>query len=178
MQNNSSTIPQWIVPILGVAFVAASAQLNIDLAWHDLQIPISGQSFAVLVTGMLLGRKYGLITILLYLMLGGLGLPFFANWSSGWAVFTKGTAGFLIGFALAAFIIGWLADLGWRKSFPKAFLAMFIGTGVIIGSGLLWLTYLYGWSKALEYGFYPFVWGALVKILLGAVVVYFVKYEL
>jgi biotin transport system substrate-specific component len=159
------------VVVGAVLFIAASAQFSYDLAWQDLKIPITGQSFAVLVSAMLLGRKWGFITILLYLLLGGLGLPFFADGARGWAVFTKGSAGFLAGFAVSASAVGWLADIGWRSNFVKALLAMTIGTALIIASGLLWLTYLYGWSKALEYGFYPFVWGGVVKILLGALVV-------
>ena len=172
MTNKLQIFLQRIAPLIAVAFIAGFAQCTINLDWHDLQIPISGQSFAVLVVGMLLGRKYGLVSILLYLLLGALGLPFFADGTSGWEVFTKGSAGFLIGFAIGAFVVGWLADIGWRKSFAKALLAMTIGTGLIVGSGVLWLTYLYGWAKALEYGFYPFVWGAVAKIIIGAVVVW------
>lgn len=172
MENrNLNVFLQRIAPLIAIAFIAGSAQLTINLDWQELKIPISGQSFAVLVTGMLLGRKWGLVSILLYLILGGLGLPFFADGGSGWESFTKGSAGFLIGFAVAAFVVGWLADVGWRSTFVKSLLAMLLGTIVIVGAGVLWLTYLYGFSKALEYGFYPFIWGAIIKIILGALVV-------
>jgi biotin transporter BioY len=170
-KSNQNIFTQWIAPLIAVAFIAGSAQLTINLDWQEIKIPISGQSFAVLVSGMLLGRKWGLVSVLLYLILGGLGLPFFADGGSGWESFTKGSAGFLIGFAIAAFVVGWLADIGWRSSAAKTLLAMLIGTMIIVGAGVLWLTYLYGWRKALEYGFYPFVWGAIVKIILGAVAV-------
>jgi biotin transport system substrate-specific component len=173
--GSNNPIRQWAVVVVAVLFIAASARLSFDLTWHDINIPITGQSFAVLVSAMFLGRKWGFITILLYLLSGGLGLPFFADGASGWLVFTKGSAGFLIGFAVSALVVGWLADIGWRSTFVKTLLAMTIGTALIIACGLLWLTYLYGWLKALAYGFYPFVWGAVVKILLGALVVYAIE---
>lgn len=140
--------------------------------WQELEIPISGQSFAVLASAMILGRRTGFVSVLLYLVLGGIGLPLFADGASGWGAFLGGTGGFLIGFALAALLVGWLGDLGWRNDFVKALLAMTVGTVVIIVGGLVWLTHLYGFSKALEYGFYPFVIGALFKIVLGTIVVF------
>ncbi len=172
MEDNSQPIfLQRIAPLIAVIFIALSAQLTINLDWQEIKIPISGQSFAVLVSGMLLGRKWGLVSVLMYLILGGLGLPFFADGGSGWESFTGGSAGFLIGFAVAAFFVGWFGDIGWRNSLVKSLLAMFVGTFIIVDAGVVWLTYLYGWEKALEYGFYPFVWGAIIKIVLGALVV-------
>ncbi len=161
--------------LLAVVFISIFAQLAYDVPWSETTIPISGQTFAVLVVGMLLGRTWGTIAVVLYLLIGGLGLPVFADGGFGWESFTKGTGGFLIGFAIAAFIVGHLAALGWGQTFGKCLFAMLIGTLVIMASGVAYLSYLYGFEKGLEYGFYPFIPGAVLKILLGALVVFFTK---
>ena len=105
--------------VIGIAFVSLFAQITFEVAVYNTSIPITGQSFAVLVAGMLLGRKWGLITILCYLLAGGIGLPVFADAKSGWEVFKTGSGGFLIGFGVAAFIIGWLAEKGWDTNIFK-----------------------------------------------------------
>ncbi len=158
--------------LAGVAFIAGFAQLSFQLDWNELRIPVTGQTFAVLVAGMLFGIKRAFVVVMLYLLVGGLGFPVFAEGGHGWQVFQKGSGGFLIGFLFGAMVVGWLGDRGWRRSFPKALVAMTLGTATIMAFGLLRLTWLYGGWKALEYGFYPFVGGAVVKILLGAVVVW------
>ncbi len=106
----------------------------------------------------------------LYLVVGALGVPVFAKGAAGLEVFTKGSGGYLYGFAMAAFVVGLLADWGWGKTYVKGLLLMFLGTAVILFFGLLQLTFLYGWDKALEYGFYPFWAGAAIKIVLGMLV--------
>ncbi len=158
---------------LSVAIISIFAQIAYDVPWSETTIPISGQTFAVLVVGMLLGRNWGSLAVVIYLLIGGLGLPVFADGGYGWESFTKGTGGFLIGFAVATFIIGYLAEKGWGQTFGKCLLAMLIGTLIIMAFGLAYLAYLYGSRKALEYGFYPFIPGAILKILLGALAVFF-----
>lgn len=161
--------------LLSVFFIAFFAQVAYDVPWSETTIPISGQTFAVLVVGMLLGKTWGTLAVVSYLLIGGFGLPVFADGGYGWESFEKGTGGFLIGFAIAAFAVGYLAEFGWCQTFGKCLLAMLIGTLVIMGLGVAYLTYLYGFDKALEYGFYPFVPGAILKVLLGALVVYLVS---
>ena len=161
--------------LVSVAFIALFAQISYDVPWSDTTIPISGQTFAVLVVGMLLGKEWGALAVVIYLLIGGMGFPVFADGGSGWESFKKGTGGFLIGFAIAAFVVGYLAEKGWGQTFVKCLIAMSIGTLLIMGFGVAYLTYLYGFSKALEYGFYPFIPGAVLKVLLGALVVFFYK---
>ena len=86
---------------------------------------------------------------------------------------TGGSGGFIYGFILGAALLGYLGEKAWGKSLPKSLLAMFLGTVLIVGSGLIQLTYLYDFPSALEYGLYPFVWGALIKIVIGALVMYY-----
>jgi len=157
---------------LGALGVALFAQLSIELDWTEAGISVTGQTFAVLLIGFLLPRPWGIVALLLYLLLGILGFPVFADGASGAGVFLKGSGGYLYGFVAGAGLMGWLADKGWGDRFDKILLAMLLGTLVIIAFGLAWLTYLYGFSKALEYGFYPFIPGAMIKIVAGAIAVW------
>ena len=138
-------------------------------------IPISGQSLAVLLVGWYLGPVNGLIALVVYVLLGGLGLPVFADGAAGWSVLRTGSGGFLLGFIPAAYLSGYFA-LQKQSIYTNAFKAMFFGTLLIIGCGLLRLTQMYGWEKALAYGFYPFWPGAVVKIIVGTVVISIAKH--
>lgn len=161
------TIARLLNLFLGTLFITIMARVAIPVPESLGGIPITGQSLAVLLVGLLLPFPWGGGAVLLYLLLGGLGLPVFAEGGSGWATFSSGSGGFLIGFLLAALGMGLLRSRGWGQHLGYSLLANVLGTVVIVGSGLLWLAHLYGWGKALEYGFYPFWPGAIVKILLG-----------
>lgn len=158
--------------VLAFCFISLMAQVTIDLPLHDLKIPVTGQSLAVLLVAYILGKRLGVLAILLYLFLGILGAPIFANGAAGFAVLMKGSGGFLYGFIAGAWVAGWFGDKKLGKNIFSGLLAMTLGTLVIIAFGLFHLTLSYGWSKALAYGFYPFWQGALVKIVLGAVLIY------
>jgi len=156
--------------ILGTIFIIGFTQLSIDLSFKEIPIPITGQSLSVLTVAVLLGFRNGSLAIALYLLLGGIGLPVFANGAAGWETFGKGSGGFLYGFLIAGAITGWLAtDWGIAK-FSKNIGMMSIGTAVILLFGVGHLSVMYGLEKALEYGFYPFWPGAIVKIISGAVI--------
>lgn len=153
-------------------FVALFAQIDIDLPG---EIPVSGQSFAVLLSAFLLGRKWGTIAMTIYVLAGISGLPVFAGGAAGMEVLRSGSGGFLIGFIFAGFITGWLSEQGWGTSFWKSLLTMTIGTIVILLTGIGKLTYDYSLKQALEWGFYPFITGALIKIVFGAVLAFLLK---
>ena len=159
------TLKQIILCLAGVIFIALFARIDIDLPGG---IPISGQSFAVLVTAFLLGRLWGTTAVILYVLAGTIGLPVFANGASGYEVLLSGSGGFIFGFIVAAFFTGWMGDKGWASSIPKSLLAMIIGTAIILFLGVGKLTIDYDLQSALKWGFYPFLWGALIKIILGA----------
>lgn len=163
---NSATA-QLLNVLLGITFITLMARVAIPVPEALGGIPITGQSLAVLLVGLLLPFPWGGAAVLLYLLLGGLGLPVFAEGGSGWPAFSSGSGGFLIGFFIAALGMGLLRQQGWGQHLGYSLLANGLGTVVIVGSGLLWLAHLYGWGKAMEYGFYPFWPGAIVKILLG-----------
>lgn len=158
--------------IFGFVFIVLLTQLEIDLQLGEINIPVTGQSLAVLVVAVLLGSQLGALAIGLYLLVGGLGLPVFADGASGWAIFTKGSGGYLIGFLVAGVIIGYLAEKMDLKKIGIHLWLMLLGTAIILTCGVGGLTRLYGFEKALEYGFYPFLWGGLIKILIGGMLTY------
>jgi len=160
----------WI--LLGTLVIYLGALVAFDLNLNETKIPITGQSLAVLVVGFLLGRENGFLAVFVYLLLGIIGLPVFAKGASGPEVFTKGSGGFLYGFLFASYLIGVISESEKSKNFGICLGAMAMGTAVILFFGIGHLTYLYGFEKALEYGLYPFWKGAVVKIIIGGIIVY------
>ncbi|MEZ4887570.1 MAG: biotin transporter BioY [Chitinophagales bacterium] len=156
---------------LAAIFIAIFAQITIPLPY----IPITGQSFAVLLVAYLLGWNWGMIAVLLYLFTGAVGFPVFAESASGIAKLKGNSGGFLYGFVFAAFLVGFLAENTIPSSFKKALGIMTLGTAVILFFGVMHLAYHIGFHKALEYGLYPFIGGAVVKIVLGAAIGNYLK---
>ena len=160
---------------LGLLLICLGAMVSIDLPWKGGGIPITGQSLAVLVVGFVLGRKLGLLVIAIYLIAGLAGLPVFAKGASGIDTLMGGSGGFLYGFLVGGYVCGALQENGFGASFAKSLIAMTIGTALILTCGIAQLTYLYGFEKALDYGFIPFWPGAIVKIILGALIIYTIQ---
>ncbi len=131
-------------------------------------VPVTGQTFAVLMTGALLGARRGSLAVLAYIAQGVAGLPVFAV-VSGPAALLGPTGGYLVGFAAAACVTGLLAEKGWDRRIGTTVLAMTLGNVVIYAFGLLWLCCLIGVkTTVLTTGLYPFVPGDLLKIALAA----------
>ena len=158
-----------------VSLVLAFSLLNALAAQIALPIgpvPITGQTFAVLLTGALLGSRLGAAALIAYLVEGVVGLPFFAGGSSGLIHLLGPTGGYLVAFPAAAFITGAFAEQGWDKRFLTAVAAMFVGSMVIIFVGAAWFSVLTHTSPllALRVGVVPFIVGDIIKILLAAAV--------
>lgn len=151
----------------GSLFVALCAQISFHIPFN--LVPITGQTFGVLLVGLLLGSTRGSLAIMTYLAEGSAGLPFFAGGASGFPYMIGPTGGYLLGFVLATFIVGKLAETGWDKKVITAIPVMVLGTAVIFASGLLWLTKFVGSENVLVMGFYPFIPGALLKIAIAAI---------
>ena len=162
---------------LGVLFICLGAMIAFDFPWKESGIPITGQSLAVLVVGFVLGRKRGILAIAIYLILGFVGLPVFAKGASGVETFMGGSSGFLYGFLVGGYFCGVLQEEGYGRRFLHCVFAMTIGTAIILIFGIAQLTFLYGFEKALQYGFFPFWPGAIVKIILGAAIIYYIPKE-
>jgi biotin transporter BioY len=143
-------------------FTGLMAHIQIPLPFTP--VPITGQTFAVLLCGALLGARLGTASMLLYITEGAVGLPVFAA--------AKGatTYGYLAGFVAAALIVGWFADLGWTKDLPRTIVAMIAGEVAIYFFGLLWLAHFVPPTKVLDFGLYPFLIGDAIKLAAAAVV--------
>jgi biotin transport system substrate-specific component len=154
------------------------ADFRIQLA--DSPVPITGQTFGVLVVGTALGMRRGAAALVVYLLLG-LFLPFYSGGASGIGQFASreegriilgATGGYLIGFVIAAAVTGWLAEKGWDRRYLGAVLAMLIGSAVIYAIGLPWLAAATGGSfnEVVAWGLTPFVILDLVKLLAAAAI--------
>ena len=155
----------------GAALTAIAAQIVVPL-WP---VPITGQTLAVILVGLTLGAVRGGISMVLYAVLGIVGLPVFSDSSSGWGVIAGPTGGYIIGFVFAAVLTGWLAQLTWDRKVLRAFLATLAGTVVTFAIGLPWLAVALGnlgypndLNSVLQAGLYPFIVGGLIKAALGA----------
>ena len=155
---------------LVVAFsllVALAAQVVIPLPWTP--VPLTGQTFAVLLAGALLGSRLGALALLAYLAEGALGLPFFRGGAAGAQHFLSPTAGYLLAFPAAAFLTGLLAERGWDRRPATAAAAMALGSAVILASGWAWLAASTGSpAAAFRLGVAPFLAGDAIKIALAA----------
>ncbi len=148
--------------------LVACAYISINLPFSP--VPITGQTFGVLLIAMALGRVRGAAVVAAYLLEGAAGLPVFAGGKAGAAWLLGPTGGYLIGFLAAAFVAGYLADRGWDKSYVRSVASMTIGTGIIFVCGLAWLTRFVPDSAILTTGLVPFLPGAAIKIGLAAVI--------
>lgn len=145
---------------------AVSAQVVIPM-WP---VPMTGQTFMVLLTGALLGSRLGAAAMIVYLIEGACGLPFFQQGNFGLPYMLGPTGGYLVAFPAAAFVTGAFAEHGWDKRFLTGAAAMFIGSLVILLSGWAWLSVLRNPSYAFWAGVAPFIVGDIVKIVLAAAV--------
>ncbi len=165
-------IPYWIYNTLLIGsssfLIALSAQLHLPIPFSP--VPITAQTLAVLLIAAFLGKKRALAAVSAYILQGSLGLPIFAGGKSGLAVLMGPTGGYIWGFAAAAFVVGYLIEIGWDKKVLQAFLAMLLGNGLIYLSGLAWLAEFIPLEYLLETGFYPFLAGDLTKILFAVVI--------
>jgi len=150
-------------------FIAASAQFSIQIG----PVPITGQSFAVLLTGALLGSRLGAAAVIAYLIEGAIGLPFFApGGAPGLLRFFGPTGGYLVAFPAAAFITGAFAEHGWDKRYATAVAAMAIGSAIIFLGGWAWYSVLTNTPPvpAFKLAVLPFLPGDVIKIALAAAV--------
>ena len=152
---------------LGAGIVALSAQLVIPTQ----PVPFTGQTLGVLAVGAALGFRRGAAALLLYLAIGAIGVPVYAEGKAGLGVVSGATGGYLIGFVVAGAIVGRLAELGWDRRLPGALVAMAIGTAVIYAIGVPWLKVATGmsWAEAVNLGMTKFlVWDAAKALIAGA----------
>lgn len=153
----------------GAVLTAIAAQIAIPM-WP---VPITGQTFAVLLVGAVLGASRGALSLIAYLTMGAVGLPVFTGAASG--VTFGPTFGYLIGFIAAAALVGWLGQVGWQKKVFGVIASFAVGNLVIYAFGLFWLAVALGalgypndLMSVLNAGLIPFLVGDAIKIALAA----------
>lgn len=159
-----------LLALAGTIALWISAKLQVPF----YPVPMTMQTFVVLVIGMAFGWRLGVGTVILYLAEGLAGLPVFAGTPErglGLAYMLGPTGGYLVGFVAAAALTGWLAQRGWDRGVATTLLATALGTFVIYAFGVAWLGIVIGWDKPLlEVGVLPFLPADLFKMVLAAAV--------
>ena len=153
----------------GAAFVGLSAQIAFYLPWNPA-VPLTLQTFAVILTAGALGSLRGVAAMAIYALLGSIGLPWFAQGSSG---FGGPAFGYIIGFIIAAFVVGRIAESGVTRSFGRSVGLMVLGSVIIYAIGATWLKFSlgvpwFGADSAWAYGVKDFIIGDVIKLLAAA----------
>jgi biotin transport system substrate-specific component len=150
----------------GAGLTAIAAQVAIPL-WP---VPVTGQTLAVLLVGSTLGALRGTLSMVLYAVLGIVGVPVFSDATHGLSIIMGPTGGYIVGFIFAAALTGWLAQRAWDHRIVGAILSFLAGTVVTFLIGLPWLAVSLHLSleQTLQFGLYPFIIGGVVKALLAA----------
>jgi biotin transport system substrate-specific component len=155
--------------LAGTILIALGAQISIAIPGSP--VPITGQTFGVLIAGGALGFRRGLAATSLYVLLGVIGVPLFAQRAAGLDVILGATGGYLIGFIVAGALVGRLAELGWDRNIVGSIGAMLLASAAIYAIGVPWLAVsFYGGdlAQAIDHGLTPYVPGDAIKLLLAA----------
>ncbi|MGP1252877.1 MAG: biotin transporter BioY [Kiloniellales bacterium] len=156
-----------VLALLGAAILTVSAKVQLPM----YPVPMTLQTYVVMVIAMAYGWQLGAATVGLYLLQGAVGLPVFAA-GGGFAYFMGPTGGYLIGFLVATLAMGWLAERGWDRRLWLVVPAVALGTVIIFALGVTWLSVPLGsFERAVEAGLLPFLPGAAVKLVLAAATV-------
>ena len=160
-----TAIAQIALVVGGAAFVGIAAQIAIPLPFTP--VPLTLQTFAVLLVGASLGSLRGALSMVVYLIAGMVGVPWFAEGSSG---FSSASFGYILGFIVAAFIVGRLAERGASTTALRSAGLMVVGNIAIYAVGVTWLKFAIDvdWATAMSLGVVPFLIGDAVKIALAA----------
>lgn len=164
--TNDSLFRTFFLILAGSLLLTLSAKIQVPF----YPVPMTLQTLVVLLIGVSYGWRLGFATVLAYLAQGAMGLPVFAGTPEkglGLLYMAGPTGGYLVGFALAAGLTGWLAERGLDRSVIGTAIAMIAGNLVIYVFGLAWLANFVGFEKAVNFGVIPFLFGDLVKIMLA-----------
>ena len=157
--------------LAGSLLVALGARVEVPM----LPVPMSLQTLAISVIGLTYGARLAGVTLLAYLAQGAIGLPVFAGGGAGFAYMMGPTGGYLVGFAVAAITMGWLAERGWDKSVASMAGALLIGNAIIYAFGLPWMAYLFladkGAAWVAQWGMTNFLLGDALKLALAALLI-------
>lgn len=150
--------------VIGSLLIAASSQIQVPF----YPVPMTMQTFAVLLVGAVGGRRLGAETVSLYLAEAAIGLPFLAGGAGGLHHFAGPTAGYLYGYVVAAYVVGWLVERGAARNLITLVGSLLLGDAILFALGALWLGYLFNANVAWTAGVLPFLLGDAAKIALVA----------
>ena len=159
----TSRFHQVALVLLGTVLLAISAQIQVPF-WP---VPMTMQTFVVLMIGATYGWRLGGATMIAYIAEGVIGLPVFAQFSAGAQVLVGPTAGYLMGFVVAALVTGYLAERGYGRNLATAALSFAAGTIIIFACGLAYLSSLIGVEGAITHGLMPFIVSEPTKVALA-----------
>ena len=162
-RTTTSRFHQVALVVLGTVLLAISAQIQVPF-WP---VPMTMQTFMVLIIGATYGWRLGAVTVAAYLVEGAVGLPVFAQFSAGAHVLVGPTAGYLVGFVAAAAVTGYLAERGYGRNLATAAISFILGTVVIFAFGLVYLASLIGVEGAIAHGLVPFILSEPTKVALA-----------
>ena len=177
MRTRAITFSDAVIPRTGVlrevlvigaavGLMAACARISFPLAWSP--VPVTAQTFGVLLIGALLGSKRGAASMLSYLGAGVSGLPVFAHGMSGPAYLTGPTGGYLFGFVIAAFVVGFLAERGWDRNVITVAVVLLVGDVLLFATGVAWLSHYVPAAHVYTAGVDPFIPGEITKIAIAS----------
>lgn len=177
--SGNRTAQDVILVLAGTALIAIAAKIKVPF----VPVPMTLQTLAIMLIAATYGFRLGTMTVVAYLAEGLLGLPVFTNTPpavAGPIYFLGPTGGFLAGFVVLAMVTGHAADRGWDRSIIRLFSAMAVGKILLFAMGFAWLAWLFhlpdgglgiGVERALAGGVTPFIWGAIFKTVLAALLV-------
>jgi biotin transport system substrate-specific component len=162
----------WFVSLalIGTALMTLSAKTKVDMVF----VNVTMQTFAVFAIAAAFGSRLAVATMALYLLEGALGMPVFTGTPEkgiGLAYMVGPTAGYLVAYVVAAWVVGRAADKGFARNSIFIGLSMLAGEAIILGMGFLWMAYLFGFEKAVAYGLGVFIIGDILKLALAAAIV-------
>ncbi len=168
-RNSTETIYKVMLAFSFACLTGASAFLRVYTPFSP--VPFTAQVFVVLLSGAVLGATFGSLSQMMYVGLGIVGVPWFADGNFGFQYVLGATGGYLLGFIIASFVIGWVADRSVRaRSLTGLVPLMVLGVLVIYAFGATWLALSLGVSpwKAIVLGVLPFIWLDIIKAFLAA----------
>jgi biotin transport system substrate-specific component len=165
MNRQQKKLRMMIITALFAAIIGVLAQMTIPLPI----VPITGQTLAIGLAATILGARYGTITVLLYLFIGAVGVPVFAEFSGGISKLVGPTGGYLVGFVPSVFVIGWMLEKT-SFTFKNALFANTAGMLITLVFGTIWLKSVLemSWTAAFTSGFAPFILVGIVKAALAS----------
>jgi len=161
--KSQQIIKNIILVLVGTLGLTISSKISIPF----YPVPFTMQTFVVLLIGGIYGSKLGFLTVLAYIFEGLIGLPVFVS-GAGISYILGPTGGYLVGFLVAVYLVGKGSELGHDRLISKSLIWFALGDIALYSCGVLWLSFLFGFEKALIVGVYPFILSEVAKFIIAS----------